>query len=136
MTLCHGDREMYDTMNHFLLLRPEEQILQIGALEQLVQKASQAMERGDPIVARVNLEIAARIEIYKGHKEIVRNLLEKAQNLRNMDEVQRRERTLLSNLDKAMTIAEEYYRKSPGQFETRRKSNTSKDLVKRLISKA
>lgn len=106
--LCQGDSELYDTMSNFLLLRPEEQIPIMGTTERLIQKANEAIAENDSIVARTNLEIAARIEIYKGNVEKVRTLLEKASSLSEGSALQR-ERTLLSNLQRAMQIAEQYY---------------------------
>ena len=107
--LCQGDEELHYAMSYFLYLKPEEQIARIGAPELQVQTAMEAMERGDRTMAVVDYETAARIELYRGNKENVRMYLEKAQGLQDGDGRERLA-TLLSNLEKVMTIAKRYYR--------------------------
>ena len=114
--LCHGDEKMREAISNFLLLRPEEQIFQLGPTEALIRRAD-STEKSDPIIARVNLETAARIEMYKGDREKVKILLERAQHLGRTGGEGNRQ-TLLSDLDKAMSIAREYYNhKQPTKVE-------------------
>ncbi len=114
LILSHGDREMYDAMSRFLLLKPEEQIPQLGSTEQLLQKSNEAIGKGDLTVARVDLETATRIEMYNGNAEKVKTLLNKALDLHENLAHEKELRILLSNLDQAMRIAKEYYKgKSP-----------------------
>jgi hypothetical protein len=109
LAICEGDQKMYETMSYFLLLQPEMHIRQLGTIEQLVQKAKDELGKNDPIVARVNLEIAARIAIYNRDEKRVKMLLEQAQSLHDAGEAYHREHFLLSNLGQTMKIAQEYY---------------------------
>ena len=114
--LCGGDEKLHEALSNFLLLRPEEQISQLGPTEALIRRAD-STEKSNPIIARVNLETAARIEMYKGDQETVRVLLQRAQHLSGMGGEENRQ-TILSDLDKAMEIAREYYRlKQPMKVE-------------------
>ena len=106
--LCQGDSEMYEALGNFLYIEPERQLPQIGTTEQQVQRASDAMARGDSLVARVDFETAARIEMYKGNMEKVKTFLEKAQELRDARGEGSR-LILISNLERAMEIAAQYY---------------------------
>ena len=106
--LCQGDEELHYAMSYFLYLKPEEQIALIEATELQVQKATEAIERGDRTTAVVDYETAARIELYRGNRENVRMYLEKARDLQDGDGRERLS-TLLSNLENVMAIAKRYY---------------------------
>ncbi|MDG7001705.1 MAG: hypothetical protein JRN15_21615 [Nitrososphaerota archaeon] len=105
-TPCGGDERLHKAISNFLLLRPAEQISQLDSTETLIRKAESA-GKGDQTTARISLETAARIEIYKGDKERVRMLLERAQQLSTDGSVNRE--TMLSKLDDVMRISREYY---------------------------
>ena len=107
--LCQGDEELHYAMSYLVYLKPEEQIALIGATELQVQNAAEAIERGDRTTAVVDYETAARIELYRGNKENARMYLEKAQGLQDGNG-RKRLSTLLSNLEKVMTVAKRYYR--------------------------
>jgi hypothetical protein len=108
LNLCKGDKRMYDVMNHFLLVRPEEQIRQLGTTEELTQKAAEALRSNSTSSARIFLEFAAKAEMYRGDAEKARALLEKAVSLHD-ECAEEREHILLSKLQKAMLIAKQYY---------------------------
>ena len=114
-TLCRGDERMHKALSNFLLLRPEEQISQLGPTEALILRAD-STEKSNPIIARANLETAARIELYKGDREKVKLLLERVQRLGTDGEAERE--TIISDLDYAMSIAREYYhQEQPSKIE-------------------
>jgi hypothetical protein len=98
---------MYEALSNFLFIEPGR-LPQIGTTEQQVQKASDAMARGDSLVARVDFEIAARIEMYKGNMEKVKTFLRKAQEVSDARGEGSRV-ILISNLERAMEIAAQYY---------------------------
>lgn len=109
-TLCGGDEQLHKAISNFLLLRPAEQISQLDSTETLIRKAESA-GKGDPTTARINLETAVRIEMYKGNGERVRMLLERAQQLSTEGRLNRE--TMLSKLDDVMRISREYYHQKP-----------------------
>ena len=111
--LCEGDEKLHDAMSYFLYLRPEEQIARLGTTEQLSQKATEEIGRGDLLRARVDYTDAAWVELYRGNKENVKLYLEKALGLEDGNGLARpsapRLNTLLLNLEKVMSIAQRYY---------------------------
>ena len=111
LTLSHGDQELSDAMSFLLFVRPREQASQLGTTEELLQRAKEEAGKGELTKARIDLETAARIEMYKGDTEKVRMLLNKALEIHDQA-AQKREQAVLSNLDKAMMIAMEYYHQS------------------------
>jgi hypothetical protein len=108
LMLCRNDQETYDAMGHFLLIEPEQEMNYVGTTQDLLQRSEEAIRRGDQTSARVNFEILARIEMYKGDAAKVRTLLKRAIALHDVLS-ETREIFLLSNLEKCMMIAKEYY---------------------------
>ncbi|MDG6998661.1 MAG: hypothetical protein JRN15_06050 [Nitrososphaerota archaeon] len=74
-------------------------------MESIIQAGDSAKANGDNLMARVNYETAARIALYEQNKDEVIRCVTLA------EQAQPRElhKTLLSKIDKVMTISHRYY---------------------------
>jgi hypothetical protein len=108
--LIPNNQGLYEAMEFFLLGSPKRQVLQEGGLESLKKTADQERDSGNKIMARINYESAARIAIYEQNKDEVKEFLELADGVTGDDErFSKFHRTLLSDLDETMRVAQQYY---------------------------
>ncbi|MDH2900106.1 MAG: hypothetical protein PXY39_03970 [archaeon] len=113
-----SSHEMYVAMENFLLGNPERQILALGDLESVLQVGKEAKSKDDLLGARTNFETAAKLELYKQHKDGLRDCLILSQDV--TDESDKHfgyQRTILDNTDEALHVAKVYYEKIPGTNE-------------------
>jgi hypothetical protein len=110
--------EMYFAIELFLLGDPKRQIEQLGDAESLLNKGDEAKSENDLIRARYNYETAAKIEMYRQHKEGLRRCLVLAQEVtEENDKHFGFQRTILDNTDQALGISKLYYETIPGSEE-------------------
>jgi hypothetical protein len=107
--------EMYYAIEFFLLGDPARQIEQLGDIEGVLEKANQGKANSDYVKARYNYETAAKIEMYRQNKEALRKCLVLAQEVtEETDKHFAFQRTILDNLDEALSVSRKYYETIPG----------------------
>lgn len=80
----------------------------LGSAEVFYVKGEEAVRKGDMVMARVNYDMAARIEICYEHQSKVREYLTLADKASETSELHRRYEVLLASLDEVMKIAASY----------------------------
>ncbi len=100
-----NNQKLYEALSNFLLADPERQVFQLGTVNSFISKGDVEKANGNNLMACVNYEIAARVEIYKQNKDSVTKCLTLA------DEVFPKEthKTILANMDEVLRIAREYH---------------------------
>jgi len=107
------DDPIYDAMEFFLLLNPEEQIPMLGEPETLRGAGDAARSSGDSTSARIKYEDGAKIALYRQNKEEFRSLLRLAEEVTPADsKFAAYHRALLRGTDQAMRVAREYYKQA------------------------
>lgn len=110
-SLCGGDDKLHEAMSNFLLLDPKQQEEKIASFSKLLEEGTKALESGDKLRARVDFEIAARLGLYHQDRLSVEKVLRLAEQASEADEARRRlHETLLLNIDRALAIADQYYK--------------------------
>jgi hypothetical protein len=111
--------EMYDAIEFFLLGDPNRQIEQLGDIDGVLEKGNQAKAQSDYVKARYNYETAAKILMYRQNKEGLRKCLVLAQEVtEESDKHFAFQRTILDNLDEALSVSKKYYETIPGAEES------------------
>jgi hypothetical protein len=123
--LCGSDEKLYEALANFLLLDPRSQIPQLGETDSLVEQGNAAIASGNKLVARVDFEIAARIEIFRLNKESTRKCLLLAEQVSDSDKARQYHETILQDMEKVMEIAEVYYGIIPRRPQNSGQANTS-----------
>jgi hypothetical protein len=114
MDLVSNDKIWYDAMENFLLAEPRREIPELGEARGYYDRARKFEAENDLVMARVQYETAAKIEMYHQNKENTIESLKKANSLADGNEQHREyHETILSNMDKALRIANEYYSTAP-----------------------
>ena len=114
---CKSDSNLCEALSNYLLIEPRSQLPLLGSSESHCENGLKWKMRGNLVSARVEIEIAARIEICKFNMQKVRDYLTLADTVSNLPVEIERHKVLLSNLEKVRKIAEEYY-KAKGQLVT------------------
>jgi hypothetical protein len=108
-----GNTKLRKALETFLLLQAESQIPQLGDSKTFLNQGNAKKAAGDKLLARVNYEIAAKIELYKGNKAGVIESLTLAREVTDENDEHREfHDAILNNLDEALRIAREYYQVS------------------------
>jgi hypothetical protein len=103
--------KLREALENFLLLEPEKQIPQLGEAKTFLNEGNAKKATGNRLLARVNYEIAAKIELYKGNKDGVTECLHLARDVTDEGDKHREfHDVILSNLDEVFRISREYYR--------------------------
>lgn len=114
LDLVSNDQLWYDAMENFLLAEPRREIPELGEASNFHARARNFESENDLTMARVQYETAAKIEIYHQNKAGTIDSLKKANSLAEGNELHREyHETILSNVDKALRIANEYYSTAP-----------------------
>jgi len=103
------DPKMFAALQNFLIVDPERQIPLLDSVSVLMTKGDAAKAQGNRMTARTDYEIAAKIEIYRQHKDSARTFLVLAEGV--SDEGQPHyeyQETMLANMDKVMRISNEF----------------------------
>ncbi len=105
------DDEFHEVVRHYLLAEPERQIEQLGRVETLLADAERVGEKGQRTLARVNYELAAKIEIYNQNKEGAEKCLRLAEKVTDKEQDHRAHKMMLGRIDDVLRISNEYHRK-------------------------
>jgi hypothetical protein len=100
--LCGGDKETYDALSPVLFLDPRK--IAVPA-KQAAENAKKSEKEKDLVSARMWYEIAGGLAIYEGNVEKVVEYYEGAQRVTG------KKYLILENPEKAVTKAQEYYKK-------------------------
>jgi hypothetical protein len=100
--LCGGDKETYDALSPVLFLDPRK--IAVPA-KQAAENAKKSEKGKDLVSARMWYEIAGGLAIYEGNVEKVVEYYEGAQRVTG------KKYLILENPEKAVTKAQEYYKK-------------------------
>ncbi len=103
-----GDEELKIALEYFLLYEPQKQIPVLNP-DSLAADAQRAQEHGNPLMARVDYEIAAKVELYNQHKDKVKQYILAADSLTENEGYREMHAALLSKLDRALESAKNYY---------------------------
>lgn len=110
MDLVSNDQRWYNAMENFLLAEPRREIPELGEASNFRARARNFEAENDLTMARVQYETAAKIEMYHQNKAGTIDSLKKANFLAEENEQHKEyHETILSNVDKALRIANEYY---------------------------
>jgi hypothetical protein len=100
--LCGGDKETYDSLSPILFLDPRKIAVPV---KQVADNAKKSEKEKDSVSARMWYEIAGGLAIYEGNVEKVVEYYEGAQRVTGQKYL------ILENPEKAVTKAQEYYKK-------------------------
>jgi hypothetical protein len=107
--LVAKDRDLYQALEFFLLASPKRQLMQEGEPASIKEVADEARLSGNNLSARINYESAAKMALYEQDREALKELLELADGVTNVERFRGYHRAILQNLDEAIRIAKEYY---------------------------
>ena len=103
--------QIYEAMENFLLGDPENQIPLLGEPGEIMEKADEAKEKGEDLIARAQYETTAKVAIYRQDKDLAKTSLEDAEQVTDpADRHAQMQKTILENLDQVVQIAKDYYR--------------------------
>lgn len=110
--LCGNDREMYEALSNFLFLDPRGYEKNVDTMSRLMQRGNDDLTNAHRLRARVSFEGAARLALYYQDREAVENALKLAEEAseEKSETRHRMHETLLTNLGRALSIANEYYK--------------------------
>lgn len=110
MKIVSDDHRFYDAIENFLLADPAREIPELGDPSAFVAKADRFRDEGDNMMARVGYETAAKIEIYNQNKQRAEECITLANEVTDPhDKHHEFQRTLLSDMDRVLGVAREYY---------------------------
>jgi hypothetical protein len=101
--LCGDDKETYDALVHAMFLDPRK--IEIS-IKDAVEEAEQFEKAKDLVRARAMYEVAGGLAIYEGNLDEVVEFFSKCEKL-----LSDRKYPILKNPEKAITVAQEYYKK-------------------------
>jgi hypothetical protein len=108
-SLASEDPKMYSAMQNFLIIDPERQIPLLDNVDTLLVKGNAAKAEGNNMTARVDYEVAAKIEIYKQNMESARNFLVLAESVSDRKlEHFGYQTTMLADMDKVFRVSMAY----------------------------
>ena len=103
------DPKMYSALENFLIVDPERQLPLLDDVSMLLAKGDTAKADGNNQRARVNYEVAAKIEIYKQNRESAKNFLDLAETVTDQAaEHYAFQKTMLADMDKVLSISKAY----------------------------
>lgn len=127
-SLCGSDNVLHEALSNFLFLDPRREERHIGSIAELWEEGTKAIIDGNRLKARLNFEIIARLGLYYQDRVSVEKILKLAEQVTEDETRYRMHQTLLSNLDTALSIAEQYYKQVyPGNVDEQ-KTKKSKVL--------
>jgi|SRR5579872_7387580 len=108
-SLITDDPKMYVALQNFLIIDPERQIPLLDDVNTLLVKGDAAKAGGNNMTARVDYEVAAKIEIYKQNKVSATNFLLLAESVSDR-KLQHfgYQATMLADMDKVLGISKAY----------------------------
>jgi|SRR5579872_4242214 len=113
-SLASEDPKMYVALQNFLITDPDRQIPLLDDVHTLLVKGDAAKAGGNNMTARVDYEIAAKIEIYRQNKESATNFLVLAESVsdRKLEHYGYQE-TMLADMDKVLRVSMAYQAFTP-----------------------
>ncbi len=107
--LVADDPKMYSALENFLIVDPERQLPLLDDASTLLAKGNTAKASGNNQTARVDYEVAAKIEIYKQNKESARSFLVLAEEVTDEAEAHYSfQKTMLADMDKVLRISKDF----------------------------
>jgi hypothetical protein len=109
--LCKGDSEIYNVLKVTMLLNPEI-TKQDGEIDARIEKAQKYEKNKDYVKARIEYNAAGGLALFEGKIALVQKLFQKAAEVDSTNP----DRSILEyfakkeNAEKAIVIAQEYYR--------------------------
>jgi hypothetical protein len=104
-----NDEKMFAALQNFLLADPERQVAMLGTTDGLLAKGDAAKAKGDKLVARMNYETAAKIEIYKQNKDSAEKSIRLATEVTAESDPHRAAYVaMLGNMDEVLRISKLY----------------------------
>jgi hypothetical protein len=104
-----NDEKMFAALQNFLLADPERQVAMLGATDSLLAKGDAAKAKGDKLVARMNYETAAKIEIYKQNRDTAEKSIRLANEVSERNDLHRASyETMLGNMNEVMRVSKLY----------------------------
>jgi hypothetical protein len=104
-----NDEKMFVALQNFLLADPERQLAMLGTTDALLAKGDAANVKGEKLVARMNYETAAKIEIYKQNKDTAEKAIRLANEVSEMNDPHRASyEAMLGNMDEVMRVSKLY----------------------------
>jgi hypothetical protein len=108
--LVTNDPTMLAALQNFLITDPRRQLRSLDNVNVLLAKGNEAKAKGNNQSARVNYEVAARIEIYNQNVESARNFLVLAEQVSDpAGEHYAFQKTMLADMDKVLGISKAYH---------------------------
>jgi hypothetical protein len=96
-------------MQNLLIISPERQIPQLGAVSPLVARGEAAKAVGKNLEARIDSETSARIEIFKQNEESARNCLKLADGVsENSSQHHEFHQTMLADMDEVPRVSKAF----------------------------
>jgi len=109
--LCKDDKELYETLNHTLLLNPDQSMAE--GIQFNVDKAQEYENNKDATKARIAYQAAGEISLYEGKLTQAQKFFKKAAEV-DPDYAHRGIFEYFGNKDnaeRALAVAQEYYAK-------------------------
>lgn len=109
--LCKDDKELYETLNHTLLLNPDQSIAE--GIQLNIDKAQEYEKNQDATKARIAYQAAGEISLYEGKLAQAQKFFKKAAEVdpkyahRGVYEYYNKK----DNAERALAVAQEYYSK-------------------------
>ena len=72
------NHQIYEAMENFLLGDPKSQIELLGPMEEIEEKAEDAKNKGENLIARAQYETLAKVAIYEQDKDLAKKSLDLA----------------------------------------------------------
>jgi hypothetical protein len=108
--LATDDPKMFAALENFLITDPVRQLPIIGDVSVLLARGNEAKANGNNQSARVDYEVAAKIEIYKQNLESARSFLALAEQVSDQaGEHYAFQKTMLADMDKVLSISKAFH---------------------------
>jgi hypothetical protein len=103
------DPKLYGALQNFLIVDPKRQLPLFDDVSSLLSKGDAAKAQGNNLTARVDYEVAAKIEIYKQNKDSATSFLVLAEGVTDRGEQHfGYQETMLADMDKVLQISKAY----------------------------
>jgi len=104
-----NDEKLFTALQNFLLADPERQLAMLGTTDSLLAKGDAAKASGDKLVARMNYETAAKIEIYKQNKDTAEKSIRLANEVTEPNDPHKASyEAMLGNIDEVLRVSKLY----------------------------
>lgn len=118
--LCGSDEAMRSALSNFLLVDPRLQSQQIGSMDKLSEEANKALATGNKLRARISFEIAVRLALHYQDQVALERNLKLADRVTEEEGRREMHQTLLLNPEKALSIANQYYKRVYPEAQTKK----------------